>query len=158
MLLVGALLLKRSRYMQIQELEGKVVHLKEVNQVLLRYLATVKKNFCKATGENARLKWLNSRIKHFAHLSFWPLFISTTFHFDHLSPLHILTTFHFDQFLFRPLFILITFHFYHFSFWPHFILTTCHHFTYWLLLSLTTFIFEPISLWPLVTNIDFHHF
>ena len=49
--------------MQIQELEGRLVHLEEVNQFLLRDLTIANKNFRKATVENVQLKWLNSRIE-----------------------------------------------------------------------------------------------
>ena len=53
--------------MQIQELEGSVVRLEEVNEILLRDLAIANKNFHKTTGENVRLKWLNSRLECHCH-------------------------------------------------------------------------------------------
>jgi len=53
--------------MQIQELEGSVVRLEEVNEILLRDLAIANKNFHKATGENVRLKWQISRLERHCH-------------------------------------------------------------------------------------------
>ena len=53
--------------MQVQELEGSVVYLEEVNKFMLRDLAIANKNFCKATGENVRLKWRNSRLERHCH-------------------------------------------------------------------------------------------
>jgi len=53
--------------MQIQELEGSVVRLEEVNEILLRDLAIANKNCHKAIGENVRLKWQNSRLERHCH-------------------------------------------------------------------------------------------
>ncbi len=52
----------KAQDLKIQELEGILVHLEEVNKFLLRDLAIANRNIRKTTGENVRLKFLNSRI------------------------------------------------------------------------------------------------
>ena len=51
--------------MQIQELEGRFVHLEKVNQFLSRDLTIANKNICKATRKNFHLKWQNPMIKRY---------------------------------------------------------------------------------------------